>query len=86
MQEPVVEELKKKFDGSVTFKKIDIYKDGELAEKYNIMAVLILTIEKDGKIFEKYVGLTRTKILENRINEALWYRSSSSVCSKLFCR
>lgn len=71
MQDPVIEEMKKKFDGKVEFKKIDVDKDGALADKYEIMAVPTLVIEKDGIIFEKHVGLTRSKVLENTINKAL---------------
>jgi thioredoxin 1 len=71
MQDPIIEEMKKKFEGKATFKKIDIDKDGELANKYNVMAVPTLIIEKDGNIFKKYVGVTRSKELENTINDAL---------------
>ena len=71
MQEPVIEEMKKLFEGKVEFKKIDVDENGELADKYKVMAVPTLVIEKDGNIFEKYVGLTRSKVLEKKINEAL---------------
>lgn len=71
MQDPVIEDMKKKFDGKVEFKKIDIDKDSKLADKYKIMAVPTLVIEKDGKILETIVGLTGSKELENKINNAL---------------
>lgn len=71
MQDPIIEEMKKKFEGKVEFKKIDIDENEELAEKYKIMAVPTLIIEKDGEIFEKYVGVTRSKVLEDTINNAL---------------
>ncbi len=71
MQEPVIEELKEKFGDKVEFKKIDVDKNEELANKYKVMAVPTLIIEKDGKIFEKYVGLTKTHVLEKKINDAL---------------
>lgn len=71
MQDPVIEELKKKFEGKVTFKKVDIDNNNELASKYKVMAVPTLIIEKDGNVFKKYVGLTRTKELEKAINDAL---------------
>ncbi len=71
MQDPIIEELKKKFYGKVEFKKIDIDKDIEFVTKYNIHAVPTLIVEKDGKIFKQYIGLTRTQILEDTINDAL---------------
>lgn len=71
MQDPIIEELKKKFEGKVTFKKIDVDKGGELTKKYKIMAVPTLVIEKDGIAFKQYVGMTRSKVLEDTINDAL---------------
>jgi thioredoxin 1 len=71
MQDPIIDEMKKKFEGRVEFKKIDIDENYELADKYKIMAVPTLIIEKDGNVFEKYVGVTRSKILEDKINDAL---------------
>lgn len=71
MQDPILDEMKKKFEGKVTFKKIDVDKEGEFANKYKVMAVPTLIIEKNGNIFKKYVGVTRSKELETTINEAL---------------
>lgn len=64
IQDPILEDLKKKFGDKVEFKKIDVDKDGESADKYLIRAVPTLIIEKDGKIFKKYVGVTSLKELE----------------------
>lgn len=71
MQDPIMEELKKKFDGKVEFKKVDVDEEMELSNKYNIHAVPTLIIEKDGKQFTKYVGVTNLKVLERKIEEAL---------------
>jgi thioredoxin 1 len=70
-QDPILEELKKKFEDKVEFKKIDIDKNGEFADKYVIRAVPTLVIEKDGKVFKKYVGVTSLKELEKTIGDAL---------------
>ena len=71
IQDPILEELKKKFEDKVEFKKIDIDQNGALADKYIIRAVPTLVIQKDGKIFKKFVGVTSLKELEKTINEAL---------------
>jgi thioredoxin 1 len=71
IQDPVIEEMKKKFEGKAEFKKIDVDKNGELADKYKVMAIPTLIIEKDGKIFKRIVGLTRSQDLENAINESM---------------
>ena len=71
MQDPILEELKKTFEGKVEFKKIDIDKDSESAIKYTIRAVPTLIIEKDEKVFKKFVGVTSFKELEKNLNDAL---------------
>jgi len=71
MQDPIIEELEKKFAGSVEFKKIDADQNMEMSAKYGIQAIPTLVIEKDGKIFKKYVGVTKSNVLEADLNEAL---------------
>ncbi len=71
MQDPILEALKKKFEDKVEFKKIDIDQNAEFANKYIINAVPTLIIQKDGKIFKKYVGVTSLKELEKTIGDAL---------------
>lgn len=71
IQDPILEDLKKKFEDKVEFKKIDVDEYAELADKYLIRAVPTLIIEKNGKIFKKYVGVTPLNELENTLNDAL---------------
>lgn len=71
MQDPIIEELKKKFGDKIEFKKIDVDKDNDLTEKYSIHAVPTLIIEKNGKMFRKYLGVTHASLLEKDIIEAL---------------
>ncbi len=71
MQDPILDDIKKKFDGKVEFKKIDVDNNNELANKYKVMAVPTLIIEKDGKILKQFVGVTKASVLENVLNKAL---------------
>lgn len=71
MQDPIIEELKKKFGDKVEFRKVDVDTNQELAIKYMIHAVPTLILEKDGEVFKRYVGVTRAKVLEEDINAAL---------------
>jgi len=71
MQDPIIEELKKKFGDKVEFKKVDVDTNYELASKYTIHAVPTLILEKDGTLFKRYVGVTRANVLEADINSAL---------------
>lgn len=70
MQDPVLDELKGKFD-TVEFRKVDVDTNMDMSSKYGIHAVPTLVIERDGEIFKKYVGVTRSSILEADLNEAL---------------
>ena len=71
MQDPIIDELKKKFADKVEFKKIDVDNNNELAAKFMIHAVPTLVIEKDGAVFKRYTGVTRTNVLEADLNAAL---------------
>ena len=71
MQDPILEEVKKKFGDRVEFKKIDVDTNIELSSKFTIHAVPTLIIEKDGSVFKRYVGVTRANVLEADLNAAL---------------
>ncbi len=71
MQDPIIEELKKKFGDKVEFRKVNVDTNQELTMKYMIQAVPTLILEKDGEVFKRYVGVTRAKVLEEDINAAL---------------
>jgi thioredoxin 1 len=71
MQDPIIEKLKKKFNDTVEFKKIDADSNVEMSMKYGIQSIPTLIIEKDGGIFKKYVGVTQENKLEADLNEAL---------------
>ena len=71
MQDPILEELEKKFEGKVEFKKIDVDTNQELAMKYTVHAIPTLILEKDGEVFKRYTGVTRANVLEEDINAAL---------------
>lgn len=71
MQDPILEELKKIYGDKIEFQKIDVDKNSKLADKYSIRSIPTLIIEKDEKIFKKYIGVTGQKILEEDIRESL---------------
>jgi thioredoxin 1 len=71
MQDPINEEIKKKFGDKIEIKKIDVDTNFELASKFTIHAVPTLILEKDGSVFKRYTGVTQAKVLEADINAAL---------------
>ena len=71
IQDPIIDELKKKFSEKVKFETIDIDKETEKAERFKIKAVPTLIIQKNGIIVNRFVGVTYIKILENELNNLL---------------
>jgi len=71
MQDPIIEDLKKKFEGKVEFKKVNVDENPELANIHNIRAVPTIIIEKDGIVIKRYLGVTASKELEKDLNDAI---------------
>ncbi len=71
MQDPIIDELKKKFGDKVEFKKVNVDTNQELAIKFNVNAIPTLIIEKDSTVFKRYTGVTPAKTLEADLNAAL---------------
>lgn len=70
-QTPIIEELESKFGNRVTFRKVNVDKDRQMATRYGVRSIPMLVIEVDGKIVKQFVGLTQADALETVLNEAL---------------
>ncbi|MCX8206984.1 MAG: thioredoxin [Methanothrix sp.] len=71
MQTPIMEELEKKYSGRIEIKKVDVDSNMELANRYNIMVVPTIVLEKDGKEVRRWLGVTPKEELSNAIDELL---------------
>jgi thioredoxin 1 len=67
MQKPIIEELKVKYSGKVTFKVIDVDEDQTLAHTYSVHAIPTLIVLHNGKMVNSFVGLTSKEKLETEI-------------------
>jgi thioredoxin 1 len=70
-QDPIIEDLKKKFEKRVEFIKIDVDKDDEFTDKYEVKDIPTIIIEREGKFFAKFVGETKAYILEKKLREII---------------
>jgi len=70
-QTPIIEKLESKFGNSVTFRKVNVDEDRQMAMRYCISSIPTLVIEVDGKIVKQFVGLTQADAIEAALNEAL---------------
>ena len=47
---PIVEEVEKEYEGKISFKKVDVEEQEQLAKQYGIMSIPTFVILKDGKL------------------------------------
>ncbi len=69
MQSPIIEEVKHRVGDSANVLKVDIDKNQELAEKYNVRSVPTLIIFRNGEPVWRISGLQQADILEEKIRE-----------------
>jgi len=67
MQGPVIERLHGKVGDSVNIIKIDVDRQRDLAERYEIRSVPTIIIFKNGEILWRASGLQQLEVLEEKI-------------------
>ncbi len=68
---PIIEEIKKEYDGKLKVAKLNVDEAQSVAGKYGIMSIPTLIIFKDGKAADQVVGLISKTQLKSRIEENL---------------
>ena len=68
---PVLEGIKKDFEGKATFIEYDVDNSPEEAQKYSVTSIPLVVIEKDGVVLERFQGLSSKMAYSNAINEAI---------------
>ncbi|MBR3134559.1 MAG: thioredoxin [Clostridia bacterium] len=58
MQSPIMEEIASTED-SVKVVKIDVDRNAELADKYDIMSIPTIVVMKNGEVIKEFVGITK---------------------------
>jgi len=71
MVAPVVEELAEEYDGKITFAKVDVDQNPQIAGKYGIMSIPTLIIFKGGKPVSNIVGFRPKAELKRSMDDAL---------------
>jgi thioredoxin 1 len=64
---PIVEELAKDYAGRISFGKLNVDDNPNVAAQYDIMSIPTLLIFKDGKLVDKLIGAMPRQMLEPRI-------------------
>jgi len=71
IQEAFVKNIEILFKGKVEVKRVNIEKDRELVEKYDVTEVPTILIEKSGRITDKFVGFTQELFLKRALEKNL---------------
>ena len=65
MMGPILEELEGEYEGKVSFCKVNVDDEGELAQKYNVMSIPSIMLFKNGEVVKTSVGyIPKEKIVE----------------------
>ena len=64
-QTPILEDLKKRMGESIEVRKVDVDNHMDMADRYDIHVVPTLVIEKDGKVVQRFEGVTDAGTLES---------------------
>jgi thioredoxin 1 len=67
MMAPIIDELAKDYVGKITFGKLNVDDNQEMALKYQIMSIPTILVFKNGKIVDRIVGAMPKKLLEQRL-------------------
>lgn len=71
MISPILKEVKSNFNSSLKIIKIDLDKNEQIAEKFQIKCVPTLLLFKNGKLIWRYSGLCEKNELINLIKEKI---------------
>jgi thioredoxin 1 len=71
MAEPVLEELGQEYKEKVDIVKVNVDKNSQLAQKYQVMSIPTTVLFKDGKEMGRQVGFSGKEAFENLIKKAL---------------
>ena len=67
MMAPVMDELSDKFDKKIKFAKVNVDKNRELAQKFNIASIPNFVLFKDGKQVEQFTGAMSSEEFEKKL-------------------
>ena len=69
--QPVLDGLKKDYEGKATIVEYDVDNSPEEAQQYSITSIPVVIVEKDGEVVNRFTGLQSKLAYTNAINEAL---------------
>lgn len=68
---PSIEALANEYQGKAKVFKVDVDKEPELAQEYNVMSIPALKVFKGGKLVDQHTGAAQKPVLEKLITNHL---------------
>lgn len=68
---PIFEELEKDYEGEITFKKVDVESEGDLAGQYGIMSIPTFVLIKDDKEVDRRTGAMPKELVKSWLDSQL---------------
>lgn len=69
-QDPIVDDLEEDWGDRVTFEKIDVDENQDVANQYQVRSIPTIIIEDDDGVVERFVGVTQREDLEQALEKA----------------
>ncbi|KRL38782.1 thioredoxin [Liquorilactobacillus uvarum] len=71
MQSPVIEQLDEEIGDKVSFSKVDVDQNTDVASKFGIMSIPTLLIKKDGEVVDTLVGYHPKEQIQSKLEQYL---------------
>jgi thioredoxin 1 len=71
IMEPIFADVKKDYDGKITFKKVDVESNSAEASKYSVMGIPTFVLVKEDKEVSRKIGAMPKDILTNWLDSNL---------------
>jgi thioredoxin 1 len=69
-QDPILEEMEEDWGTEVTFEKIDVDENQDIANEYQVRSIPTIVVENDDGVVERFVGVTQREELETALADA----------------
>jgi thioredoxin 1 len=69
-QDPILEEMEEDWGTEVTFEKIDVDENQDVANEYQVRSIPTIVVENDDGVVERFVGVTQREELESALEDA----------------
>ena len=69
-QDPILEDLEEEWGDRVTFEKVDVDENQDVANEYQVRSIPTIVVEDDDGVVERFVGVTQAEDLEDAFEQA----------------